>query len=104
MSRNIRNVVLIALLLTVTVIFIASPVLAQQYGGEKIGSALDRITDWLTRILGATIIIIGIIVVGIRMSLHDEQALQKGIWVVVGGLLIFLAKNILALIKGIAGI
>jgi len=98
-----KKVLLLGLLALFVMLQIVEPVLAQQYGGEKIGSALDRITDWLTRILGGALVVIGIIIVGIRMSLHDEHALQKGIWVIVGGLLIFLAKNIVDLIKGIAG-
>ena len=98
-----KKVLLLGLLALFVMLQIVEPVLAQQYGGEKIGSALDRIADWLTRILGGALVVIGIIIVGIRMSLHDEHALQKGIWVIVGGLLIFLARNIVDLIKGIAG-
>lgn len=79
-------------------------VCAQYSDTSGITNSLDKITDWLTKGLGAALVIIGIVVVGIRMSLHDPQALQKGIWVVVGGLLIFLAKNILNLIKGFSGV
>ena len=98
-----KKALLLGLLVLFVSLCIVSPIWAQQYGGEKIGSALDKITDWLTRILGGSLVVIGIIVVGIKMSMHDEQALKKGIWVIAGGLLIFLAKNILNLIKGIAG-
>lgn len=104
MGRNLRNVVMLVMLAVIGTLILIQPVLAQQYGGEKIGTALDRITDWLTKILGGALVVIGIVIVGIRMSMHDEQALKKGIWVIVGGLLIFLSKTILALIKGIVGV
>jgi type IV secretory pathway VirB2 component (pilin) len=43
------------------------------------------------------------IITGIRMSMHDPEALKKGIWVIIGGLLIFLSNNILKLIQSFAG-
>lgn len=78
-------------------------VFAQYTDTSGVGTSLDKITDWLTKGLGAALVIIGIVIVGIRMSLHDPMALQQGIWVVVGGLLIFLSKNILNLIKSLTG-
>ena len=84
-------------------VLLAQPLLAQYGDGSQIGSALDKTTDWLTKVLGGAMVVIGMIIVGIRMSLHDERALQRGIWVLVGGLLIFLSKNILSLIQSIAG-
>lgn len=86
------------------VVFVKTcPAFAATYGDGKVDTALERTTDWLTKGLGAMLTIIGIIITGVRMAMHDQHALQKGIWVIVGGLLIFLSKNILSLIQGIAG-
>jgi len=98
-----KNYLMLALVLFAIASLIVQPLFAQYGDGSKIGSALDKTTDWLTKVLGGAMVVIGMIIVGIRMSLHDEKALQKGIWVLVGGLLIFLSKNILDLIKSIAG-
>lgn len=64
-----------------------------------IGTALQNVINWLTKILGGALVAIGMIITGIRMSMHDPEALKKGIWVIIGGLLIFLSNNIVELIK-----
>ena len=73
------------------------------YGGEKIETALNRTVDWTTKIIGGFVVVAGLIYGGARMAMHDERALSKAVYVIVGGLIIFLANNILNLIKGIAG-
>lgn len=77
-----------------------SPVFAY---GEQIASSFDRIIDWGTKVLGGAVFVGGIAWTGIRLAAHDPEALKNGMWVVVGGLLIFLAKPILALIQGFTG-
>ncbi|MDI6640706.1 MAG: TrbC/VirB2 family protein [Elusimicrobiota bacterium] len=97
-----KQFVLRSLLCCLLVVFCANFVLAQ-YGSDTIGRSIDRITDWATKVLGAGLVVIGAILVGIKMSMGDPEALKKGALVIVGGLIIFLSKNILALIKGFAG-
>lgn len=72
-----------------------------QYAADasNIETALQNVINWLTKILGGALVVIGMIITGIRMSMHDPEALKKGIWVIIGGLLIFLSSNILQLIK-----
>lgn len=89
-----------ALLMAFIVCSLEDPLLAY---GEQIGSALDNLIDWSTRIIGGALVVLGLVVTGIKMAAHDEHALQKGIWVIVGGLIIFLARNILGIIKGVSG-
>jgi type IV secretory pathway VirB2 component (pilin) len=98
MRKN--NMILMLALLSMAVLSNVDQVFAY---GEQIGSALDRVIDWASKILGGSMVVIGLIFTGIRLAAHDEQALQKGGWVIVGGIIIFLAKNILDLIKGFAG-
>lgn len=98
MAKKFVVSLMLALLLSVCCQYVFA-----QYGDQGVGSSLDRLTDWLTRVLGAGLVVVGIVIIGIRMAVGDREALQKGIWVIVGGLLIFLAKNLLNLIKGFAG-
>lgn len=100
--KNKKLWLMLSLLCVYAVAVEVCPALAA-YGDGKVDAALEKTTDWLTKVLGAAMVIIGIIIVGIRMAMHDERALQKGVWVVVGGLLIFLSTNILSLIKAVAG-
>ena len=90
MNKKI-SVVLIFTLLAVAVL---CQIALAQYSDQGIASSLDRIIDLTTKVLGGALVVIGIIFVGIRMSMGDQDALRKGIWVVVGGLIIFLAKEV----------
>ena len=71
--------------------------------GSNIGSSLTTLINWLSTVLGAGLVAVGVVIIGIRLAMHDEKALQKGVWVVVGGLIIFLAGNIVKLLQFIAG-
>jgi len=95
----------VKLLFTIMLVFLFfSLAHAQTYTDTSgIGSALTNVINWLTKVLGGAMTVIGMIVVGIRMAAHDPEALKKGLWVVVGGLFIFLSMNILTLIQKLAG-
>jgi len=97
MSKNLKKIMLLTMLCLPIVIF------AQYADTSGIGSALQNTINWLTKVLGAALVVIGMIITGIRMSMHDPDALKKGIWVIIGGLLIFLSNNILKLIQSLAG-
>jgi type IV secretory pathway VirB2 component (pilin) len=98
MNKNIKKILITALLCVPVVVF------AQYYSDTSgIGSALQNTINWLTKVLGGALVVIGMVITGIRMSMHDPEALKKGIWVIVGGLLIFLSNNILKLIQSLAG-
>ena len=97
MSKNLKKIMLLTMLCLPIVIF------AQYADTSGIGSALQNNINWLTKVLGDALVVIGMIITGIRMSMHDPDALKKGIWVIIGGLLIFLSNNILKLIQSLAG-
>lgn len=82
---------------SVALVLVFSPWL-QAYGGQ-IETALDRTLGWAARVIGGAATLGGIIFVGIKMAAHDEEALKKGIWVIIGGLVVFMAKNIVDLIQ-----
>ncbi|MFA5858195.1 MAG: TrbC/VirB2 family protein [Elusimicrobiota bacterium] len=88
--------VLIVLLLA-SASFCASTVTFSDTSG--VGASFTKIITWLSTVLGAGLTIIGLIITGIRLAMHDEQALKKGIWVIVGGIIIFIAPQILKLIQ-----
>lgn len=89
------------LILTLVLFSLTGPAFA---AGEGISTALTSITTWLTRVLGASAVVIGLAIFGIRLAMHDERALQKGVWVIVGGLILFLSSNIVDLLKSWAGL
>ena len=95
-----RKAIIVAV--TLTLLCLTTTVLFAQYG-DKVGTAIDRLTDWLTKVIGGGLVVIGMVITGIRMAMHDEQALKKGALVIGGGLIIFLSKNLLNLIRGFAG-
>ncbi len=98
MNKKIKKIIIAMLLCLPVVMF------AQYYSDTSgIGTALQNTINWLTKVLGGALVVIGMIITGIRMSMHDPDALKKGIWVIIGGLLIFLSSNILKLIQSLAG-
>lgn len=83
-------------LLVLVVVFVASCVYAEEVGK----GAFDKLIGWLSKTVGGAVVAIGIIWSGIMMAQHDPDALKKGIWVIIGGILIFLAQAIVSMIKG----
>ena len=102
MSRKMLVRYLLPVLVMAVYVVLVSACPAFAYG-EKITNSLSSSIDWITKGVGGSLTVLGIIYVGIRMAMHDERALQKGLWVVGGGLIIFLSNSILELIKGLAG-
>lgn len=98
MSKQLVCFVLVSMAVVLCTEFVFA-----QYSSDSIGTSIDRLTDWLTKVLGGGMVVVGAILVGIKMSMGDTEALKKGAMVVVGGLIVFLSKNILNLIKGFAG-
>ena len=77
---------------------------AHAYGNEgALGSFLDQSANWLVTILGPGIFVIGVIMVGISLSIGDQDAMRKGGYVIGGGTLIFLSQAVVALRKRLAG-
>lgn len=83
-------------LLVLVGVCIASCVHAEEVGK----SAFDKLIGWLSKTVGGAVVAIGIVWTGIMMAQHDPDALKKGIWVIIGGILIFLAQPIVSMIRG----
>jgi len=98
-----KQFVLRCMLCLMLVALLYADFLFAAYASDAIGTSIDRITDWATKVLGAGLVVIGMIIVGVKMAMGDPEALKKGSLVIVGGLIIFLSKNILNLIKSFAG-
>ena len=77
---------------------------AHAYGNEgALTSFLDQSANWLVTILGPGIFVIGVIMVGISLSIGDQDAMRRGGYVIGGGALIFLSQGVVALLKRLAG-
>jgi len=69
--------------------------------GEQIESSLNRLLDWITKVLGAIAVAFGVVFTGIRMSMGDEDALKRGGFIVGGGIVIFSSMYIVQMLQAI---
>jgi hypothetical protein len=75
---------------------------AQSYGSQ-ITQAGQALYSWI-RSIGAVILAIGISGAGFQMAVaHDKEAMKKFFYVILGGLIVFLAPSFVGLIQGVAG-
>jgi len=74
-----------------------------QYGTDAVGTSLANVINWTTKAIGGSMFVVGLIITGVKLSTGSHDALKTGGLVIVGGLIIFLATNILALIKTFTG-
>jgi predicted membrane channel-forming protein YqfA (hemolysin III family) len=75
---------------------------AQSYGSQ-INQAGQALYSWI-RSIGAVILAIGISGAGFQMAVaHDREAMKKFFYVILGGLIVFLAPSFVSLIQGVAG-
>jgi len=102
-TSNRSKVLLLVSLLAVMLCMSGGNAVCATYSDSGIESSLKSVTDYVTKVIGAFVVVIGIVMVGIKMSIGDYEAIKSGAMVVMGGLLIFLSNNILNLIKSFAG-
>lgn len=88
MKRMLFNLVLIG------IVSIAGPAWAD------LESGLGEVTKYLVNVVGAAVFVIGIIVTGYGFAMGNAAAKDRGIWVIVGGILIFSAEAIMQLVRG----
>ena len=69
--------------------------------GEQIESSLNRLLDWVTKILGGIAVAFGVAFTGIRMAMGDEDALKRGGYIVGGGAVIFSSMYIVQMLQAI---
>ena len=75
---------------------------AQSYGSQ-ITQAGQALYTWI-RGIGAIVLAIGISGAGFQMAVaHDKEAMKKFFYVILGGLIVFLAPSFVALVQGVAG-
>ncbi len=70
---------------------------------DAIAAALNALQGWLSTVIGSALIVIGATIVGIRMAAGDEHAWDKAKGVLIGGLIVFLAKAFLNVMAGWTG-
>lgn len=89
---------------TIAVMLMVLAFAVSAYAQAEVGeSAIWKLVGWLSRVIGGGVVAIGIIWTGIMMAGHDPEALKKGVFVIIGGILIFLAKTIVVMIAGWTG-
>ncbi len=64
---------------------------------------LDGVGDFLIRIIGPGILVIGVCLGGISMATGNEMGLRRGIFATLGGALIMMSRAILSLIQRLTG-
>ena len=97
MSKKMQYVQLF-ILVGLTVLVFAAPSFAY---GEQIESNLNNLLNWITKVLGGIAVGFGVVFTGFKVSLGDEHALKNGLKIVGGGIIIFSAMNIVALLQAV---
>lgn len=62
---------------------------------------LEGVGDFLIRIVGPAVLVIGIAIAGVSMALGDEQGMRRGALAAGGGALILLSRAVLDFIQNI---
>ena len=75
-----------------------------QFGGSEgqLTSFLAQSTNWLVTRLGPGVFVIGLIMVGVSMSMGNQDAMRRGGYVIGGGVLIFLSQAFVSLLQRLA--
>ena len=102
-TRNATYLFLRAFILAGLFVCMYSSTILAQTDTTTVSSSLDSLIKWLAYTIGGAAVAIGIIWTGIMMAQHDPDALKKGVWVIIGGILIFAAPKIVQMIKTWAG-
>ena len=69
----------------------------------QLGRFLDGIADFLIRIVGPGVLVIGVCIGGISMATGNEMGVRRGIFAAFGGAVIMLSRSILDLIQRLTG-
>ncbi len=78
---------------------------AMAYGDSEaqLGQFLQGIADFLIRIVGPGVLVIGVCIGGISMATGNEMGLRRGIFAACGGAMIMMSRAILDLIQRLTG-
>ncbi len=69
----------------------------------QLGTFLQGVADFLIKVIGPGVLVIGVCMGGISMATGNEEGLQKGIYAALGGALIMMSRAILDLIQRLTG-
>jgi type IV secretory pathway VirB2 component (pilin) len=85
-------------------LFVVSSVALADSGSEaQLGTFLQGIADFLIRVIGPAILVIGVCVGGISMATGNEGGVGRGIMAAIGGAIIMMSRAILDLIQRLTG-
>lgn len=102
-KKHLKNVVILAVVACTWVILSTALVYAESQSEYQLTAFLEDVATFLIRIVGPSILVIGVAMGGIAMATGDERGLRRGIYAAMGGALIMLARSILDLIQRMTG-
>ncbi len=92
------------ILLRVLKLFLtAGAAFADSTSEAQIGTFLQGIADFMIRIIGPAILVIGVCMGGISMATGNERGLNRGIMAALGGAIIMMSRAILDLLQRLTG-
>jgi type IV secretory pathway VirB2 component (pilin) len=84
---------------------LTSQAFAQSSGdASKITSFFTSALSWLSTVMGPSVFVLGLCLVGFSMATGNEDSVRKGGYVVAGGALILLSSSVVALLRQLAGV
>jgi type IV secretory pathway VirB2 component (pilin) len=92
-----------AALLSFLMLIFATNAFAFSNSEVQLGVFLDGIADFLIRVVGPGILVIGVCMGGISMATGNERGLQRGIMAALGGAFIMMSRAILDLLQRLSG-
>lgn len=95
-----NKILLLSLLMT---FMVASVAFADSASEAQLNTFLQGIADFLIRIVGPAILVIGVCVGGVSMATGNERGLNRGIMAALGGAIIMMSRAILDLIQRLTG-
>ncbi len=95
-----KNIILLSLLILVLTAGVAH---ADSASEAQLGTFLQGIADFLIRIVGPAILVIGVCVGGVSMASGNERGLNRGIMAALGGAIMMMSRAILDLIQRLTG-
>ena len=101
MRKTVKDGVLKALLFGALLCLRAHLAFAEATSESDLNAFLEGVGDFLIRIVGPAVLVIGVAVAGVSMALGDERGMKQGALAAGGGALILLSRAILDFIQNI---
>ncbi len=101
MKRNVKEQILKVLLFGLLLGLKSHFAFAEATSESDLNAFLEGVGDFLIRIVGPAVLVIGVAVAGVSMALGDEQGMRRGALAAAGGALILLSRAILDFIQNI---